>query len=102
MLMKKQYAPYPVGFEKSRYSGFDTIEQANALFSGYCRLCDKNGNCGIITGIGAAIGNNYPIWFDELVKLTRTERGHSDRGSSPDVIIHCLNFNNVQTELELV
>lgn len=56
-------------YRESAYQEFRTFEEAERLLGNYCNQCRLESTCKITKGLMHAIGNNYPFFSKEFVKL---------------------------------
>ncbi len=88
-------------YEESVYQEFRTFEEAERLLGGYCNQCRSESNCKINHELRCAMGDNYPFFSREFVKLEL--RGFSDIPNLeeigerlPETTIVCKQFKSKQ------
>jgi len=86
------------GYREAEYQEFSTFEEAEDLLRGYCALCAREQRCEINHALRRAMGENYPMWSNQFVKLVaRDETLMEDEDDGlPEIVVGCKNFESKQ------
>jgi hypothetical protein len=92
--------PIPKGYIRAESQEFLTFQEGDDFLEWQCASCTKyrsNGyrNCRMNDGLRIAMGENYPIWFNDFVKVNPNGENPRD-----DVKILCKRYTQRKEQAE--
>lgn len=89
-------------YRPANYQEFRTFEEGERLLWDYCSKCRLKKDCEINKELRHAMGENFPYFHEEFVRLELKSRDATfideDDEGLPEVIIACKQFKSKQLE----